>query len=954
MIPHPVRCRVQLAIGHNPESDPVGWTWTTLGQSDPGGEGRLLVNPAQTVTTGRRDESSSATPSTYRCVLRNHDGRLSPDDPESEWWPHITEGTPIRHQILTNTGWVSRFSGEITSAVTVWPYENVTGLTVLQIEAAGALRRVEQADRAIASPLTRLVTAPFNAPWLLAAWPCEDGREARSAASAVGGPPMAIGGDGDPFASAPEHPGADRLLSWRSGDVAAWQGVVPAGPTVTQWRVDWMLRLEEIPAATVTVQQVRSTGAGQLWAFGVRDDGDIVLGGRDGDGSALFFFTHPAGDIFGRWVLFSLLRTRNPSNGWSLVWVPLTGPAAGSVFGPGHQTLLGAIGRPRRVLNRTVAPAGGLSIGQMIVSTQRDLGWLAPADTGWQGEPAASRFARLTAEEQTPATVVGPTGQSPPMGRQTVEPLARLLHDTANVGGVMGEETDLPGLVYRTRQSIHNQAAAVTVPADVLANPLAPTRDDQRRTNQVTARRAGAGEVTLTDTAHQDGDGTRAGRGRLPTSIVRNLAADAQLPHHGSWALTLGTWPGARYPSLSLDLTRASDTTVADWVAAVPGDRVLIPADQLPVEHHGPADVVAEGWTETFGAKWEVTLNASPYGPWQAGVLDDGTGGVGEGRLATSGSELLAAVDDTEGTFTVGVSSGPFWTQAALHLPVALDVGGEQVDASAIGAPVAAESWVFDWDGVGDGAGGAASTNHVAPSVDAPGTADLLICVWTAAGDENTAETYTSVPGSMTEGTQTFGVWGPVIDATEILAGVGATGTRTAVFSDTEIWRATSIVLAGHDGATPQVHETLAAVRSGEPADVIQLTTDQDTQAGQWLILVHQWYADGALQPAPLEPGWEHVGSSLANNSFRLRVWARRAASGGSQTVTLQPDTDASQPGDHHARLYRASGLTLDHQTFTVTRSLNGVTKPHPAGTAVQVARPFRLPSPGALINATS
>ncbi|MFO7294282.1 MAG: hypothetical protein C0P76_014485, partial [Acidimicrobiia bacterium] len=47
---------------------------------------RALRTAGVRITRGRSNEMSAATPSSAELTLRNHDGALTPRNPESPWW----------------------------------------------------------------------------------------------------------------------------------------------------------------------------------------------------------------------------------------------------------------------------------------------------------------------------------------------------------------------------------------------------------------------------------------------------------------------------------------------------------------------------------------------------------------------------------------------------------------------------------------------------------------------------------------------------------------------------------------------------------------------------------------------------------------------------------------------------------------------------------------------------
>jgi len=85
--------KVELAFGAD-VSDPAGWVWTDV--SD-----RLFAQSA-TIKRGRADESSRVQPTDVGFELDNPDGHLTPDNAMSPWWPNVARNTPCR--VLVRAG----------------------------------------------------------------------------------------------------------------------------------------------------------------------------------------------------------------------------------------------------------------------------------------------------------------------------------------------------------------------------------------------------------------------------------------------------------------------------------------------------------------------------------------------------------------------------------------------------------------------------------------------------------------------------------------------------------------------------------------------------------------------------------------------------------------------------------------------------------------------------------
>jgi hypothetical protein len=91
---------------------------------------------------------------------------------------------------------------------------------------------------------------------------------------------------------------------------------------------------------------------------------------------------------------------------------------------------------------------------------------------------------------------------------------------------------------------------------------------------------------------------------------------------------------------------------------------------------------------------------------------------------------------------------------------------------------------------------------------------------------------------------------------------------------------------------------------------------------------------------SPPAGSWDVVTDSAiaGSDTSRIRAWARRVDVAGAQSVKF---TTSPQQYDNHARLFVISGIAAgDAQPFTVVRAVNGIVKPHGAGTEVRLFRP--------------
>ena len=178
---------------------------------------------------------------------------------------------------------------------------------------------------------------------------------------------------------------------------------------------------------------------------------------------------------------------------------------------------------------------------------------------------------------------------------------------------------------YAKHVHVGGTVIALDYTAGHVSEPFAPTDDDQKVRNEVTAQRVDGGEYTYTkregpnnvNDPAEDPDGI----GVYDEGAQLNVASDAQLPDLASWRVHLGSVAEDRYPSVRIDL--AKNPALADEMTGLYlGDRVTVsdpPAWLAP----DPIELIAEGGTETIGhpIDWDVVLNASPGSPWKVAQL---------------------------------------------------------------------------------------------------------------------------------------------------------------------------------------------------------------------------------------------------------------------------------------------------------------------------------------------
>lgn len=823
------------------------------------------------------------------------------------------------------TNRTTRFMGEIPSWPIRWGPSEQDGY--VQIEAAGITRRLGQGRKPLKSALFRAIsgaladTDPTHK--ITAYWPMEDGDGATQAAAAVPGvPPLkAVGpvtfsaepsggtsggvafGDGGRLVGAtPSTGGQWQIIFWF--DLPADMGTDAISPIV-QWRT---------PGSSKAVRWDLYTGQGingLMFLECADDDNNIVL---SAGGSQ---------DVRGRGPVQIRIEGFNNGSSFHQVRVYVDG-----VLDISTATSTADTATTPTSIGVNLAVSAGTefsgNVSHLIVTPwsvwhtaifARDL---VPAGTGYRGETAGDRFERLCEEESIPSGLLGDTDDTEPMGPQLPAPVLDLLADCEDAdGGTLYEARDDLALRYRTRAADYNTAPAVSLDYhDQVAYPLEPVDDDQNTRNDVTVQRVGgsSARVVIADgplsvNAPPDGVGT------YDESLTLNVAADDRLLPIAGWRARLGTVDEARYPVVRVKLHKHPDLIPAVTAMDM---RSRIHLTGLPAwEPPGTVDLLADGYTEVLEPRrWTIEYNTVPGSPWRTGILDDPV----LGRADTDGSALVDALGTADTALTVEVTQGPFWTTDPADLPFDVATGGEVMTATAIGA-----------------AGTAVLDNFATTVANGWGTTDTGQA-WTvaagAAGDFSAANNTGGVINSSTTGVER-GVVVPVGTAHQSLlvhsntpvipTGGAVTWGCYLRWADAGNYYWVGVEIGTNSSLTLRIRKrvggTLTLITSAVSATAHALSPWRILRAevAGSTIRAKVWSADAA------EPGWEVQATDTALTSGGSAGCVVRRETGNANATTTAYDIFTTTPR---------------FQPFTVTRSVNGISKAHPAGADIRLAQP--------------
>ena len=521
--------------------------------------------------------------------------------------------------------------------------------------------------------------------------------------------------------------------------------------------------------------------------------------------------------------------------------------------------------------------------------------WETPIGA-WHYERAADRIERICNEEEIEYRQIGAATKSTFMGFQNPDsPQAIMSSASHSDTGYLVDPLDAFGIEYRTGRSLFNLAARLTLSysSAELSGELRPVDDDSYLTNDFTAQRgdAGSARFRLTEGALSVNSPPH-GVGEYADNQSFSLAHEGQCVDLASWFVAQGTLDEERYPRIEIALENArisADSALTEAILDLDiGQRVDITdtPDFLPANDIRQTIVGYEEWFDNF--QHNIKLNTIAERIFEAAQYDTAY------RFDTAGSSLYQDISATDTSWPVNVDLGPIWTTQDEDFYIWVD--GELMLCTAISLNTELDS--------SDSFTRADSTTNLGS------TTGGVIQAWTQNSGTwgiQTNRAYISAAASSIAtipGAADFSVLDVEVD-------VWTAGDAWLVFrfsntSNYLRWGGTfggfaqfEVVVAGVTTRTDISDVTLAATDELKvrcTGSVIELSVDDEIA-----LIVHE-----------------------SSHTTNTRV--------GMMTASTNP---------------RFDNFTFDYQnspqTFTVTRSQNGVVATHKAGTAVSLYnKPYR------------
>jgi hypothetical protein len=576
---------------------------------------------------------------------------------------------------------IPRYAGSVASIV---PTADITGNDAYAtVQVAGVLRQLAGSGTLLQSTLRRSI--PTLGAQLVAYWPMEDGVQAGSMASGIGGIPMAIYGF-PTLASYTGFPSSAPLpVMAQSGTLSAFTGQVPIYSATGSWQVRCLVCLSN-PADGSTLMRVTTTGSVTSWdvSYSASVGANLNIKAYAPNGTKLLDVT--PGFALASNLAFRLSLQASVSGSdiaYTLSILPL---GVGQSAGYYNSTLTAQTASSvAAVAINPFSQCAGFAFGHVTVeSAVSDIFTLLKQFNAYVGEDAGTRFVRLCKENGITGDLCADTDVAPAMmGAQLVNTLSALLQECADADrGIIYEPRGaVNALTYKSLGAHYNQPVtlALNTATHDLAEQPEVTYDDQSVHNTITVMRPSGSSVTAQQTTGplSSASPVAGGIGQWQQQVTANVQTDGQLSDLAAWLVHVGTVPDPRFPPMPINMLRPGNAGLTIAAATVDVDDLVTLAGWYP----DVQSLLARGYTESLtGYQWTLTFNLAPASPFTIFALDDTV----LGRLDSATTTLSAAITSSVTSFTVAVGDGTLWTTNSGDWPVLIRVGGEVMSVGAI------------------------------------------------------------------------------------------------------------------------------------------------------------------------------------------------------------------------------------------------------------------------------
>jgi hypothetical protein len=622
------RLAIQIAWGAD-LTNPGSWVWYDVTE-------RVEHGGMATITIGAPDESTDTPPAKCTFTMANTTGLYTPGNPRSSLYPYVRRGTPVRVVVTmdgTVAGLLTRFQGR---AVGFTP-QCANGYGTVKVVAAGFIQQMLQGKVPV-SPTRVWCLRETDKMRPLAYWPLEDGKNATSGLSAVGGQALeSVGRLRAGFGDADFATGSQPVVLLKEGQ-ALWAPMTLKG---TYQRVQFLVQIpkSQQKSGVTDFTLMRITSTGKVKAFNIDFSGEsggpaasFMLRGYDQTGSEILGAPNNiiGQDDIPQWISFELEQSGS-SLKWALVYCPFgINPATGhdnaALYITNGTISNASIGETTNIWVSPYTQIDGIGIGHICGYGSNSLydvpsAYGSSAIVGHPGDQVDDRIGYLVTDRGG-FTIDMPDAMDTECGPMPIGTTLDVIRDAVRAEGGMLLDGLNDGLTAYGRARRYNQTAAMTISATAVSEGgLVPADNDQRTRNRVRGSRPAGGEYTAEDASGPMGIDAI---GLYEGSIEANPSLESALPQYAQWALHLGTQPGLRWPTVPISLT-SQHSLVASWLLLTPCDRVDLTglSTAMPGVYPDALASIVEGWTEVISdIVWDVSMNLTPYDPYAVGETD--------------------------------------------------------------------------------------------------------------------------------------------------------------------------------------------------------------------------------------------------------------------------------------------------------------------------------------------
>lgn len=661
-----IRTIVEIAFGFTRNDDSTTWVWVDVTK---------YVRGQVRIQKAKQNLSQSADPSQINFTLDNTDGRFTPENPNSLYWPNVAIGVPVRVSV-TWDGAVAIYE-RATCFINGWPLQPNAGVrdVTVDIVATGRLRLMRRTNKTVkSSPLRYLSGLTSTLP--VASWTFEEGR------LASGGTPLYGAGVMKPFVGTHPSGAVVSFPQWGEGNLAPWLPPVVSRSSSSGLTIIWAPVTMPSTPTTWSVDLAYASGSDGMdstvdidpiyLSNGLSGWPQLSVSPSDGILSVSFnglpeVDTSLPGLFDG---IVHHLRWTASQSGADVVWTVYLDSVSVNTGTASAFTL-----PPVRTIGLSAAAGSAQdAIGYVSVwTTAPPVADMTAAILGHQGELATARAARIGAENNIPITVTSGAVAAQAMGPQSADTAANLLAECEDVdGGLLHDGGPNGDLAFISGTARYNAPVAMTLNYLLhhIGNGLAGTFDDENLADEWDISRVDGSKATSVAADSQGFD----------QQDTVNAFTDDQLQLIGDWRSHVTSLQALRIPSTPIDLRRTPDLAAAVVALTAPARISLI---NLPSPYPpGSLDVFGDGWVETLDSRtWSLEYVSVPYRPYRVVAVQDPTN---PWIIAPGAAALNAGINATAVSAAIKSTDGTLLSTDSADYPCQVEIDGEEVTITSV------------------------------------------------------------------------------------------------------------------------------------------------------------------------------------------------------------------------------------------------------------------------------